>query len=454
MTEPYALPEGWVWTTLGETADVGSEQILPSRFPQQSFNYLALENIEHGTGRIAGFSPAKGAEIKSNKFRFTREHVLYGKLRPYLRKAVAPEFEGIAATDLLPLKPRSGVLDRHFLMWWLLSPEVLEYVTLKQTGVKMPRLRTGDLKGMPLPLPPHAEQLCIVAKLEALLHEARRTREALQRIPSLVKRFRQSVLAAAFRGQLVAQDPRDEPAAALLERIRAERRQRWAAQGKDPARYMEPAALDAVGLGELPAGWVWTSLDACTDLITKGESPRWQGHEYVASGVPFVRSENVLWGTLDVSSPVHIPEEFHRKLARSQLRPQDVLINLVGASIGRSAVVPDSLERGNVNQAVAVIRVNAALLPEYLMYLLISPSVQATLQGEKVDVARANISLTNLRELSICLPPLAEQRRIVARIEALFAQADAVEAAVARGLRRVEQFEQSALARAFRGELV
>ena len=351
------------------------------------------------------------------------------------------------------LRP-SAAVDPWYFGAFFQTQEYRKTISAASAGININNLRREHLLSLPFPLPPRSEQLRIVARLEALLHEARRTREALQRIPPLVKRFRQSVLAAAFRGQLVAQDPRDEPAAALLERIRAERRQRWAAQGKDPARYMEPAALDAVGLGELPAGWVWTSLDACTDLITKGESPRWQGHEYVASGVPFVRSENVLWGTLDVSSPVHIPEEFHRKLARSQLRPQDVLINLVGASIGRSAVVPDSLERGNVNQAVAVIRVNAALLPEYLMYLLISPSVQATLQGEKVDVARANISLTNLRELSICLPPLAEQRRIVARIEALFAQADAVEAAVARGLRRLEQFERSVLARAFRGELV
>jgi type I restriction enzyme S subunit len=100
------------------------------------------------------------------------------------------------------LKPNPEILDRRFLWRWLLSYDVLEYVTALQTGVKMPRLRTGDLEAMLVPLPPLPEQHCLVEKIERLFAESRTAREALERVPALLKRFRQAVLAKAFRGDL------------------------------------------------------------------------------------------------------------------------------------------------------------------------------------------------------------------------------------------------------------
>jgi type I restriction enzyme S subunit len=118
--ERYELPDGWEWRKLAQVVEIGSEQINPSRFPNDEFNYLALENIEQGSGKVIDFTPTSGKNIKSNKFKFTNKHVLYGKLRPYLRKTFAPEFEGVSATDLLPLLPDENNLDRKFLVWWLL----------------------------------------------------------------------------------------------------------------------------------------------------------------------------------------------------------------------------------------------------------------------------------------------------------------------------------------------
>ncbi len=88
--ERYPLPSDWVWTTLGQKVEIGSEQILPSSWPDREFNYLALENIEPGTARITSFAPTRGSEIRSTKFKFTEKHVLYGKLRPYLRRRSRP----------------------------------------------------------------------------------------------------------------------------------------------------------------------------------------------------------------------------------------------------------------------------------------------------------------------------------------------------------------------------
>lgn len=462
--ERYELPEGWMRVKLSDVVSVGSTQILPKRTPEQSFNYLALEHIETGTGRVlSNLSPTLGRNIGSNKFTFEAGDVLYGKLRPYLRKVTVAEFDGVSATDLIPLRAL-GAVEPHYLQRYLLSPQALDYVHPLMAGIKMPRLRSGDLHAMPIPLAPLPEQRRIVERIEALFQQSHTARQALDRIPPLLKKFRQSVLAAAFRGDLTRdwreQNPDIEPASALLDRIRAERRRKWgealrADSNARRKRERERSELIAEsGLPQLPQGWIRCTLQECASLITKGESPNWQGYQYVADGVPFIRSENVLWGTLDIANVEGIPQRFHQKLRRSHIRPNDVLINLVGASIGRCAIVPPELREANVNQAVATIRTNEALSPLYLLYLLLSPSMQTVIQGKKVEVARPNISLGDLSGLIVPLAPFAEQRQIFSTVDKLFAEATSVEVEVEATRRRADTLDQSILARAFRGELV
>ena len=130
-----------------------------------------------------------------------------------------------------------------------------------------------QLAPYPFPLPPVAEQRRIVAKIEELFSQLDAGVAALQRVQAALARYRAAVLHAACTGTLVPQDPADEPAAALLARILAARRVRWAAdlraRGKDPARvaYAEPAAPDAAGLPALPAGWVWATLEELTSAV-------------------------------------------------------------------------------------------------------------------------------------------------------------------------------------------
>lgn len=162
-----------------------------------------------------------------------------------------------------------------------------------------------------------------------------------------------------------------------------------------------------------PKGWPTLPLGDLAERVTKGESPGWQGFQYQDEGPIFVTSENVRWGFMDLSRPKHIPVEFHSKLERSTLKPKDVLVNLVGASIGRSCIVPDEIGEANVNQAVAVITCGPKLLADYLGSLFLTPAAQARLHGGKVEAARANISLVDIRRFPIPLPPIAIQERFV-----------------------------------------
>ncbi len=350
----------------------------------------------------------------------------------------------------------NGVILSKYMYYFLLFRR--QKLIQSGMGGAQPNISQDIVRKQPFPIIPLPKQRAIVSKIEQLFSDLDNGIDNFKKAQEQLKRYRQSVLKAACEGRLVpteaelaCDEGRDyEPADVLLARILKERREKWNGKGK----YKEPAAPDMSSLQELPEGWVWNKLWLCCNLITKGESPKWQGFEYIEEGIPFIRSENVLWGNVNLLKAVKIPEEFHNKLIRSQLKPFDVLINIVGASIGRCGVVPSTIISANINQAVSLIRVNNALLPSYLVQLLLSPQLQKNIHAGKVDTARPNISLGDLRQLLIPLPPLAEQRRIVVEVERHLSLCDKMEATIAESLQKAESLRQSILKKAFEGKLL
>ena len=140
-------------------------------------------------------------------------------------------------------------------------------------------------------------------------------------------------------------------------------------------------------------GWQTLTGEDLTTKITKGSSPKWQGFEYQSEGVLFVTSENVRDGFLDVSEPKFLPPEFSQKARNSRLKYGDILVNIVGASIGRACRFNLKAVEANVNQAVCVLRLKPEFEAEFFLYLLQAPHVQRRLLGERSDSARPNLSL-------------------------------------------------------------
>lgn len=200
--ERYELPEGWEWKCLADVSPINTISIQPQNYPNRFFNYIALENIESGTGQLINFKPVRGDTIKSNKFSFGTQHVLLGKLRPYLNKVFVPDFEGICSTDVLPLLPDSKCLNRNFLAICLRSPDFTEYSTIRMEGTKMPRLRTSDLKAFKIPVPALTEQHRIVARIEELTRRVEETRKLIKTAEAELATFTPALLAKAFRGEL------------------------------------------------------------------------------------------------------------------------------------------------------------------------------------------------------------------------------------------------------------
>lgn len=201
-------------------------------------------------------------------------------------------------------------------------------------------------------------------------------------------------------------------------------------------------------------GWEQKPLQDLTERITKGSSPKWQGINYVDKpGVLFVTSENVGNNKMIYCKTKYVEAKFNEKDSKSILVKGDVLTNIVGASIGRTAIY-DRDEVANINQAVCLIRCyNDKLINEYLSYLLNSPVLKQILHDNEINNARANLSLGFFRSLKVLLPNLVEQRRVIDKLDILSAQVQHLESIYRQKLTALSELKQSILQKAFTGEL-
>ena len=165
--------------------------------------------------------------------------------------------------------------------------------------------------------------------------------------------------------------------------------------------------------GKVPKGWHIIKGNKITTKITKGQSPKWQGFEYQSTGILFVTSENVKDGHIDISDPKYLPIEFNEKIKNSQLKNGDVLINIVGASIGRCAVYNLNGQLANTNQAVCVFRTNEDNDSNFIAYYLQSEKTQRRLLGAQVETARANLSLGDFRKFKFIIPVEKDEQLLI-----------------------------------------
>ena len=193
--------------------------------------------------------------------------------------------------------------------------------------------------------------------------------------------------------------------------------------------------------------------DLCL-LITKGSSPKWQGIKYVDEpGILFVTSENVGEGKMLLNERKYVEEKFNLKDKKSILKKGDVLTNIVGASIGRTAIY-DVDNVANINQAVCILRCNPKwILNSYLMNMLNSPFLKKILHDNEVNTARANLSLGFFNKLSIPCPSMEDQQTIVSKLDALRAETQKLETVYQKKISDLEELKKSILQKAFNGEL-
>ena len=267
------------------------------------------------------------------------------------------------------------------------------------------------------------------------------------------KKLRQKILDLAIHGKLVPQDPNDEPASVLLERIRAEKerliKEGKIKQSKKSAKSSNTPHYENEVPFEVPEGWVWTTINDICSKIGSGSTPR--GSNYAEKGIPFFRSQNVYNDGLVYDDIKYITEDVHKMMIGTEVRANDLLLNITGGSLGRCAIVPNEFCKGNVSQHVCILRTIIAL-PAYLHLFIISDYFAATmiLSGS----GREGLPKYSLEIMQFPLPPLTEQHRIVAAVEQWFSLIDTLESAKEDLQTSIVQAKSKILDLAIHGKLV
>jgi len=250
--------------------------------------------------------------------------------------------------------------------------------------------------------------------------------DAIAEAPGGIPKLRSLILDLAVRGKLMSQNPEDEPAQELLSRLAAMRKE-LVHKGLKGL----PATTSSISddIDELPSGWQWVKVGNLTQKLGSGSTPKGGKQVYVSSGIKFIRSQNVRNNGLLLEDVAYISPDIHQKMNNTVVQPGDVLLNITGASIGRSALVPTDFDEANVSQHVAIVRPIMLEMNQWIHLYLISPMTFRNIMDVQVGISREGLSMIRLKEFLIPLPPLAEQKRIVEKVDELMALCDRYEAA-------------------------
>ncbi len=413
---PYELPEGWVWTTIEElffvtklagfeytdclTKDsISRNNEVPIVRAQNVRMGSFVENVNEAISEALSLQLERSALIKKCLLMtFIGAGIGDTCIFPALKRChLAP--------NVAKIEPYSNEIDLKYALYYLMSD-------LGQLGVRgiskstaQPSLSMATIRGMDLALPPLAEQYHIVAEIEkwfALIDQIEQSKADLQ---TVIKQAKSKILDLAIHGRLMPQNPNDEPALELLKRINPE------FTPCDNGHYQK-----------LPEGWCECKL---SDVCVFDNGYAFSSDNYNDCGIPLIRISNITnTGSIDLSSCVFIKDVPSNKFI---VKSGDLLIAMSGATTGKMGVYLYE-EDALLNQRVGNLKCTDAMLQQYRNYYMFAKSdyiLKIAYGG-----AQPNISAKAILDIDVMLPPLNEQHRIVAKIEEIFAQLDAIEASL------------------------
>jgi type I restriction enzyme S subunit len=454
------LPPGWAWAPLGEVAELkggltkGKLRNASDKIIQVP--YLRVANVQRGRLDLSDLRSIDATEAEVSALALLPGDVLFNEGGDRDKLGRGWIWEGqvplcIHQNHVFRARPHSAI-SSEFLSQYGNADEAQRYFTANgKQSTNLASINLSQLSQLPIRVPPEKEQLRIVAKLDELRARSRKAREVLDEVPALLDKLKQSVLAAAFRGDLTAEwraaHPDVEPASVLLNRIRAERRRRWE-QANPKKKYAEPTRVES-DLPELPGSWCWATTDELSFKLVDGvhHTPN-----YVSSGVPFITVRNLTAGpgisfeTTKFLSPTDHEECFKR----ANPERGDILITKDG-TLGVIRVV-DTDRVFSIFVSVALIKPVVRGGGDYLALALSAPETRN--RTVATGSGLLHLHLGDLRAAPVVLAPADEQIEICRRIRSALSSIDSLHANAAAQANGLASLDQSILAKAFRGELV
>jgi type I restriction enzyme, S subunit len=461
--KPFELPAAWEWTRLGDVTNYGiSEKAEPDDVDEDTW-ILELGDVEKETSKLLKKVRFADREFRSSKNHFSEGDVIYGKLRPYLDKVIVADENGVCTTEMIPLRSYAEIIPQYVRLV-MKSPYFIQYAIESTHGMNLPRMGTEKARLSLFPIVSEAEQHRIVAKVDELMalcdqleqqqtdsnatHQTlvetllttltnaadqKELTEAWQRIANhfdtlftteqSIDQLKQTVLQLAVMGKLVQQDPNDEPASVLLEKI-AKKKARLIKEGKIKKQTPLPGISEDEKPFELPEGWEWTRLDYLSSDINYGytASANQQKKDVRLLRITDIQDDSVNW---ELVPGCDINE---KKIANYQLEDGDILIARTGGTIGKSYLVSGiNLCSVFASYLIRVRRIKG-MYSSFIKTYLGSQLYWNQLYANSMGTGQPNVNGSALKNLVFALPPLFEQHRILAKVDELMALCDALNA--------------------------
>jgi type I restriction enzyme S subunit len=477
MNNGSDLPEGWTRVALPSICEINPAKPQANAIPPDApVTFVPMPAVDADRGIIANPTNRAFSKVRKGFTAFRDGDVIMAKITPCMENGKAALSSGLlnglafGSTEFHVLRAGEAVLP-EYIYHFIRQQSFRRAAKAQMTGsVGQKRVPASFFEQADLPLPPVDEQKRIVAKVEELVARVNVARARLSRVPTILKRFRQSVLAAACSGRLTAdwreEQPTIQAASVRVTQLAAKRRALWehceqsrlASAETGTQRFskykppFEPANSPDL---ELPESWCWATV---SHLALQDVGLAFKSAEFAGKGIRLLRGENVEPGSL--------------RWAETRYWPKEKLAGLEYLLIGEGEIIL-AMDRPVISTGLKIARAKASDLPCLLvqrvmrfktvepetagfLYLCLQhPGFIGFLTHDGMTGSDLpHITGTGVAEYPIALPPLDEQREIVRRVDAIFALADAIEKRVAAAAVRTENLTQAILAKAFRGELV
>ena len=329
---------------------------------------------------------------------------------------------------LTVLRPGTGILPKYAYYALMSIKASGAFLKTATQTTNIANINTTVLQNTLFPLPPVNEQARIVSKIEELLPLVAEYDEVEQKLSALntnsPEMLRKSILQQAVQGKLTARDSSDEPASELLKRIRTEKAKLIAEGSLKKEKPLPPTEDEEIPF-DIPDTWEWVKLDELVSIRGGKRMPKGRGLITTPTKHIYVRVTDMQNGTILSNDLHYVPDDVFPSISQYIIRKDDVYIVIVGSTIGKTGLVPNMFDGMNLTENA--VRLTPILInKEYLYYALSSNAVQMQLFDKTKQVGQPKLAIIRLRTASVPLPPLAEQQRIVERIEELLAMCDAL----------------------------
>lgn len=489
--EKYNLPKGWIYATIDELIDSrtglfkdGDWIETKDQNPEGEVRLIQLADIGDGffRNRSDRFMSRETA-IDLNCTFLKQGDILVARMPDPIGRACLFPFEEdgkfVTVVDVAVIRFGKNSINSKLFLYFINSPIIRKQIEELQTGTTRKRISRGNLATIKFPIPPLNEQNRIISTMEDLFHELDRCVNILKNTQGRLKIYRQVLTRHAFDGKLTEKwrlKNNPESSDLLLRKIKQDRiklynqelidwkvsMKSWISNEKKgkkpkkpiPIKKLEPL-VDSLINSQIPPLWKWIKIGDFEKLISSGATPKGGQATYLTEGVPFIRSMNVHNNKLDLSGLVYIDKLTHERMDRSQITENDVLLNITGASIGRSAYIPSEFGYANVNQHVCIIRTfTNDINYKYLSKFLNSPGAQGRIQNINSGATREALTFEQIRNFPFPLCSVDEQDYIVSILESQYSFLDSLELIILESLQKSEVLKQTILKKAFEGRLV